>query len=256
VRQRKSRCLKQNTILKENTVMISTDNQASSQQEAQTITTEIWNTGSSAEIMFQMLWESSLFHPSRILRFAPHLHLFAAWCARRTSHLLIDKTSHLAIHIAERFATASVSCSVMNQARIAAEAVVIRLAATDKNLTPCTTMATTSTNHPSSSIDTGATRTAALLNAASAAATCCLTYQIFAPLRAAELCAKYARQSLYWDALTNGYDPVLIAELLEQEDSRQAQTLRVFLGNPFNPHQSPPMSLPEPQFDDLHQSCS
>ena len=142
----------------------------------------------------------------------------------------------------------------MNQARIAAEAVVVRLAATDKNLTPYASKPATSTTTLSSRIDTSATRIAALLNAASAAATCCLTNRIFAPLKAAELCAKYARQSLYWEALTNGSDPVLITELLEQEDSRQAQTLRVFLGNPFSPRESPPMFLTEPQFHDFHPS--
>jgi hypothetical protein len=236
--------------------MISTGNQASSQQEAQTITIEIWNTGSSAEIMFQMLWEYSHLHPREIPKYGPHLRLFAAWCARRTSHLLIHKTSHRAIQIAERFATATASCSIMNQARIAAEAVVIQIAANYDNRTPYASMPVTSTTAPSNSIDTTATRAAALLNAASAAATCCLTYQIFAPLKAAELCAKYARQSLYWDALTNGSDPSLIAELLEQEDSRQAQTLRVFLGNPFSPCESPPMFLPEPQLDDMHQTSS
>lgn len=227
--------------------MISTSNQASSQQEAHTITIEIWNTGSSAEIMFQMLWESSQSHPSEILKYGPHLRLFAAWCARRTAHLLINKTSHHAIQIAERFATATASCSMMNQARIAAEAVAIQIAA-NYGMPAATT--------PSNGIDTTATRTAAHLNAASAAATCCLSSQIAAPLKAAELCAKYARQSLYWDALTNGSDPALIAELLEQEDSRQAQTLRVFLGNPFSPCESPPIFLPAPQLDDQQQSSS
>jgi hypothetical protein len=136
---------------------------------------------------------------------------------------------------------------MMNQARIAAEAVVIQIAANYS--TPATTT-------PSNGIDTTATRTAALLNAASAAATCCLSHQIAAPLKAAELCAKYARQSLYWDALTNGSDSALIAELLEQEDARQAQTLRVFLGNPFSPCESPPMFLLGPQLDHMQQSSS
>jgi hypothetical protein len=227
--------------------MISTSNQASSQQEAHTITIEIWNTGSSAEIMFQMLWEASHSHPSEILKYGPHLRLFAAWCARRTAHLLINRTSYHAIQIAERFATATASGSMMNQARIAAEAVVIQIAANYS--TPATTT-------PSNGIDITATRTAALLNAASAAATCCLSHQIAAPLKAAELCAKYARQSLYWDALTNGSDSALIAEQLEQEDARQAQTLRVFLGNPFSPCESPPMFLLGPQLDHMQQSSS
>jgi hypothetical protein len=136
---------------------------------------------------------------------------------------------------------------MMNQARIAAEAVAIQIAA-NYGMPAATT--------PSNGIDTTATRTAAHLNAASAAATCCFSRQIAAPLKAAELCAKYARQSLYWDALTNGSDPALIAELLDQEDSRQAQTLRVFLGNPFSPCESPPIFLPAPQLDDQQPSSS
>ncbi len=236
-------------------MIITTGKQAASQQEAQTITSEIWNTGSSAEIMFQMLWESRFSH-SKIGKYAPHLYLFAAWCARRTSHLLTDKKSHHAIQTAERFATAAASRSVMHQARIAAEAVVIQIAATYDNLTRTANAPATTepTSHPTNNINTRATRGAALLNAATAAATCCLTYQLFAPLKAADLCAKYARQSLYWEALTTGSDTVLITELLEQEDLRQAHTLRVFLGNPFNPSESPAMLLPEPRPEDLHDS--
>lgn len=250
MRQRRSSCL----IQSENIVIITTTGkQTASQQEAQTITSEIWNTGSSAEVMFQMLWEVGRFSHSTISKYAPHLHLFAAWCARRTSHLLTDKQSHHAIQSAERFATAAAPRSVMHQARVAAEAVVIQIAATHEHLTP---NASTPPNiepagHPTNNIDTTATHLAALLNAASAAATCCLTYQLFAPLKAADLCAKYARQSLYWESLTSGSDAVLITELIEAEDLRQAQTLRVFLGNPFNPSESPAMLLPEPRPDDL-----
>jgi len=218
-----------------------------SQEEAQTITTEIWETGSSAEVMFQMLWESARFSPSNICNYGPHLHLFAAWCARRTRHLLTDSKSYNAIQIAERFATATVSSSVMHEARLAAEAVVIQIAAAPENLiSDASTQLTTQLTNQTTKIDTRATRTASILNAASAAATCCLTYQPFAPLKAAELCAKYARQSLYWEALTNGSNDVLITELLDEEDLRQSHSLRVLLGNPFDPHKSPAMFLPEP----------
>lgn len=234
-------------------MLITTGKQTAFQEEAQTITNEIWDTGSSAEVMFQMLWESAGFCPANICNLGPHLRLFAAWCARRTSHLLTDRKSHHAIQTAERFATAAASCSVMHEARIAAEAVVIQIAATPENLmsnlmsnagTPPSRNQLT--NQTCNKIDTTATRKASILNAASAAATCCLTYQPFAPLKAADLCAKYARQSLYWEALTNGSDVVLITELLEEEDLRQSHTLRVFLGNPFDHHKSPAMLLPEP----------
>jgi hypothetical protein len=234
-------------------VIISTNSANASQQEAQTITTEIWKTGPSAEVMFQMLWESPCFRQSnQIAKYGPHLHLFAAWCARRTSHLLTDKQSHHAIQTAERFATATTSRAAMHQAHLAAEAVVIRIAATYEILSATENMSAV-TNSGSNGIDTRATRAAALLNAATAAATCCLAHQLFGPLQAADLCAKYARHSLYWEALTNGSDAVLIAELLEEEDLRQAHTLRVFLGNPFNPIESPAMFLPQPQPDNLHQ---
>lgn len=146
----------------------------------------------------------------------------------------------------------------MHQARIAAEAVVIQIAATSENLTSNanTFLSTQPTNQAKNKIDTTATRRASLLNAASAAATCCLTYQPFAALKAADLCAKYARQSLYWEALTNGSDVVLISELLEEEDLRQAHALRVFLGNPFDPCESPAMFLPEPLPEALQQPSS
>jgi hypothetical protein len=229
-------------------VINTTGKQAPSQEEAQTITTEIWDTGSSAEVMFQMLWEAARFWPSNKCNFGQHLRLFAAWCARRTSHLLTDQKSHHAIQAAERFATAAASCSVMHEARLAAEAVVIQIAAAPENqMSNASTLPTPQfTNQINNKIDTTATRTASILNAASAAATCCLAHQPFAPLKAADLCAKYARQSLYWEALTNGSDVVLITELLEEEDLRQSHTLRVLLGNPFDPHKSPAMFLPEP----------
>lgn len=223
--------------------MITSGKQPATQAEIQTITRDVWNTGSSAEVMFQMLWEFSRSSNNNILEYDPHLHLFAAWCARRTSHLLSAQKSFHAIRTAERFATATVSRSAMQHARISAEAVVIQMAATYEN--PRTTLPRT-TEPTNKNIDTTATRAAALLNAASAAATCCLTNQHLAPLKAADLCAKYARQALYWEALTNGSDIVLISELLEEEDLRQAHTLRVFLGNPFNPSVSPPMFLPDP----------
>jgi len=224
-------------------VIITSGKQPTSQPEVQTITAEVWNTGTSAEVMFQMLWEFSRSSNNNILEYDPHLHLFAAWCARRTSHLLSAQKSFHAIRTAELFATANASRSAMQHARILAEAVVIQMAATYENSHATLPRTTEPTNN---NIDTTATRAAALLNAASAAATCCLTNQHLAPLKAADLCAKYARQSLYWEALTNGSDSVLITELLEEEDLRQAHTLRVFLGNPFNPSVSPAMFLPDP----------
>lgn len=236
-------------------MFITTGNLTALQEEAHTITTEIWGTGSSAEVMFQMLWEAARFWTLDIGSFAPHLRLFAASCARRTSHLLTDSKSYHAIQTAERFATATASCSVMHEARIDAEAVVVQIAnAAESPVSNASTPRTNQLiNQTTNKIDITATRKAAILNAASAAATCCLAYQPLAALKAADLCAKYARQSLYWEALTNGADVVLITDLLEEEDLRQSHTLRVLLGNPFNSHKSPAMFLPEPLPDCSYQ---
>src|SRR5829696_8793784 len=143
-------------IISENIVIITTGKQTAFQEEAQTITNEIWDTGSSAAVMFQMLWESAGFCPGNICNLGPHLRLFAAWCARRTSHLLTDRKSHHAIQTAERFATATTSRAAMHQAHLAAEAVVIQIAATYENLSATENMSAT-TNSGSNGIDTRAT---------------------------------------------------------------------------------------------------
>ncbi|MGH9967531.1 MAG: hypothetical protein ACREBG_06815, partial [Pyrinomonadaceae bacterium] len=72
----------------------------------------------------------------------------------------------------------------------------------------------------------------------------CYAPQIFGGLQAAEACAKYSSKAAYWEMLTNGADSVLITEFLEEEDRRQAQALRIFLGNPFDSDRSPAMTLP------------
>ncbi len=101
--------------------------------EAETITGEIWETGPSAEIMLQMLWESKAFRQAnQITKYEPHFHLFAAWSARRVSHLLTDERSHRAIRTAELFAAGATTRAEMHQAHLHAEAVVIRLAETYK----------------------------------------------------------------------------------------------------------------------------
>jgi hypothetical protein len=216
-----------------------------SQHEAQAITSTIWETGSSAEIMVQMLWESLHFRQSqRIIKYSPHLHLFAAWCARRTIHLCTTTESRLAIQTAERFATGAATRSEMHQAHRAAEASAIARIRNYENLT---TTETFDTEQQEPSLNTHAIRGAAILNAASAAVSCCIAHQLFGLLQAADLSAKYARQALYWEALANGADIVLISELREEEDLRQAHSLRTIIGNPFNPIQAPAMFLPFPR---------
>jgi hypothetical protein len=215
--------------------------------EAETITGEIWETAPSAEIMLQMLWESKAFHQAnQITKYEPQFHLFAAWSARRVSHLLTDERSHHAIRTAELFGAGATTRAEMHQAHLHAEAVVIQLAKTYKQ----STLPTTGTPESKKDADhpTGvATRTlfgASLLHAASTASMACYAQQIFCGLQAAEACAKYSSKALYWELLTNGADSVLITEFLEEEDRRQAQALRIFLGNPFNSDRSPAITLP------------
>src|SRR5712664_4091624 len=120
--------------------------------EAETITGEIWETAPSAEIMLQMLWESKTFRRAKkITKYEPHFHLFAAWSARRVSHLLTDQRSHHAIRTAELFAAGATTRAEMHQTHLHAEAVVIQLAETHKPSTPPTTGTPTSRNdadHP------------------------------------------------------------------------------------------------------------
>src|ERR1700682_3358876 len=91
--------------------------------EAETITGEIWGTAPSAEIMLQMLWESKPFRQAnQITKHDPHSPLFAAWSARRVSHLLTDERSHRAIRPAELFAAGATTRTEMHQARLHAAA--------------------------------------------------------------------------------------------------------------------------------------
>ncbi len=211
--------------------------------EAETITGEIWETAPSAEIMLQMLWESKAFRQAnQITKYEPHFHLFAAWSARRVSHLLTDQRSHRAIRTAELFAAGATTRAEMHQAHLHAEAVVIQLAETYKPSTPPTPTSRNDADHPTG-LDTRTLFGASVLHAASTAAMACYAQQIFGGLQAAEVCAKYSSKALYWELLTNRADSVLVTEFLEEEDRRQAQALRIFLGNPFNSDRSPAMTL-------------
>lgn len=215
-------------------------------KEAKTITGEIWETAPSAEIMLQMLWESKAFRQaSQITKYEPHFHLFAAWSARRVSHLLTDQRSHHAIRTAELFSAGATTRAEMHQAHLHAEAVVFQLAETYKKSTHTieTPKSQNNADHPTG-VDTRTLFGASVLHAASTASMACYAQQIFGGLQAAEACAKYSSKALYWEMLTNGANAVLITEFLEEEDRRQAQALIIFLGNPFNSDRSPAMTLP------------
>jgi hypothetical protein len=194
-------------------VINTTYNPTASENEAASITNTIWESGTSAEIMFQMLWESPYFRQSqRIVKYDPHLHLFAACCARRTTHLFTTAESRIAIHTAERFAIGAATRSEMHRAHLAAEANAIAILKTYEEL-PNETLQLEQQESP---LNMHTIRGAAILNAASAAASCCLAHQLFGPLQAADLSAKFARKALYWEALANGADSVLVTELLEE----------------------------------------
>ena len=204
--------------------------------EAQIITAEIWQSASSAEIMLIMLSESELFHNSPL--YLPQLYLFAASCARRVNHLLYDARSQQAICAAELFATDSTTKTNLLNSHRAAQAAVIDLAK----------------NSPSISIDPptpdfGATRqtlfAGALLHAAAAASVASTPSQLTQPLKAAQSSARYAIDALYYEQLSYDSDSILISQIFDEEQHRQSQALRIFLGNPFDPKRWPPFTIPD-----------
>lgn len=207
-------------------------------QEAQIITAEIWQSASCAEIMLMMLSESQLFHNSNYL---PQLWLFAASCARRVSHLLEDPRSHQAIRTAELFATNATTETLLHDSHRAAQAVAVDLAK-KYNCSP-----DLSTDHRKQ--DQTATRRAffagALMHAAAAASMACTPSQISTPLKAAEASSRYTINALYYEQLSNDTDSTLISQLIDEEQHRQAQSLRIFLGNPFDPKRCPPFTILE-----------
>jgi hypothetical protein len=206
-------------------------------QEAQIITAEIWQSASCAEIMLTMLSESQLFHDSD---YTAQLCLFATSCARRVNHLLEDPRSHQAIRTAELFATKATTETLLHDSHRAAEAATLDLA----NKYDCSPYLSTDQN-----VDQSATRrsffTGALLHAAAAASMACIPSQISSPLKAAESSARYTINALYYEQLSNDTDSTLISQLLNEEQHRQSQALRIFLGNPFDSKRFPPVTIPE-----------
>ena len=204
--------------------------------EAQIITAEIWQSASSAEIMLVMLSESQLFQNST--HNMPQLYLFAASCARRVNHLLYDARSQQAICAAELFATDSTTKTNLLNSHRAAQAAVIDLAKNSPSI---------STDPPES--DLAPTRetlfAGALLHAAATASVASTPSQLTEPLRAAQTSARYAIDALYYEQLSYGCDSTLISQIFDEEQHRQSQALRIFLGNPFDPKRWPPFTIPE-----------
>lgn len=228
-------------------------------QETKTITADIWEIAPSSEHMITMLWESltlplNFQQNYQIAKQEQQLRLFAAWTARRVTHLLNDPRSHNAIETAERFAIGTAGRSEMNRAHLNAKTVVIELSDTYKP----TDLPTTSTLDPKQtlssqpqSVSSHTLTGAALLHAAATASMACHFQQLFSGLHVAETCATYSRKALYWELLAENAGTERITEFLKKEDRRQAQALRVFTGNPFNQTKFPAIHLPDP--DPLNQ---
>jgi len=197
--------------------------------EAQAITAEIWQSASSAEIMFTMLLESRLFQNSN--RYTPHFYMFAASCARRVNHLLQDPRSHEAIRAAELFATKATSRKQLLESHLSAHSAALDLATTYNN-SPLAT--TDQLNHDDRLLPSRRTFFGgALMHAAATASIACCPSELLHPLRAAETSARYATTALYYEQLSHDTDSTLISQLIEEEQHRQSQALRIFLGNPF-----------------------
>ncbi len=207
--------------------------------EAQIITAEIWQSASSAEIMFTMLSESQLFHNCN--HYTSQLYLFAASCARRVSHLLQDPRSYQAIRTAELFATNATTETQLQDSHKAAKAAAIELA-NRYNDSAC--LSTEGPNHEES-VSQQTLYGGALLHAAAAASMACYPLDSFGPLQAAETSARYATNALYYEQLSNQADSTLITQLMDEEQHHQSQALRIFLGNPFDPERWPPFTITE-----------
>ena len=208
--------------------------------EAQIITAEIWQSASSADIMLTMLLESRLFQNSN--NHTPHLYLFAASCARRVNHLLQDPRSYEAIRAAELFANNASTSHHLLHSHLSAQSAAFELA------TIYNTCALLSTDQPNDddqrSIPQVTLFGGALIHAAATASMACCPSEILNPLRAAEASARYATNALYYEQLSNDTDSTLISQLIEEEQHRQSQALRIFLGNPFDSTRWPPFTIP------------
>jgi len=204
--------------------------------EAQIITAEIWQSASCAEIMLTMLSESQLFeNPTHYM---PQLYLFATSCARRVNHLLNDARSRQAICAAELFATHSTTKTHLLNSHQAAQAAVSDLAKNSSS-----TSIEAHNDDPATTLQT--LFAGALLHAAAAAAMASTPSHLTWPLQVAQTSARYTITALYYEQLSHDSDSTLISQILDEEQHRQSQALRIFLGNPFDPKRWPPFTIPE-----------
>ena len=219
--------------------------------EAQTITAELWTSAPSATIMLQVLSQANLRHPHKLLPYKQHLRLFAASCTRRAAHLLTDIRSRVAVQTAELFANGRASTSAMQTAYTNASSAIMEHAHTYSAFS-----LTQQTHFHPTGVNEQILHGAAVLHAAAAAATCCLAEPASTSLSIATACAKYTTRALYWEHLAIGADKIIISELMDGEEQRQAHILRLFVGNPFAPQTFPPMNLPSANSTAQEASCT
>ena len=217
--------------------------------EVQNITTELWTSAPSAKIMLQVLSQSG--DPQKLLPYEHHFRFFATSCARRTSYLLTDTRSRIAIQTAELFANGRASGYALHKAYLNAKAAILEQAKHYNRYSPPAAQQ----SHPTG-VNEETIYGAAVLHAAAAAATCCFAQQAQTPLGLAAACAKYATKALYWEQVSLGADSILIAQLIEEEEHRQAHALRIFIGNPFAPLTFPPMTLHSSNSISQQGSCT
>lgn len=217
--------------------------------EVQNITTELWTSAPSAKVMLQLL--SQLGDPHKLLSYKHHFRFFAASCARRTSYLLTDTRCRIAIQTAELFANGRVSGYALHMAYVNAKAAILEQAKHYNSYS----QPTPQQSHPTG-VNEETIYGAAVLHAAAAAATCCVVQRAQTPLGLAAACATYATRALYWEQVFLGADSILISQLIEEEEHRQAHALRIFIGNPFAPLTFPPINLHSSNSMSQQESCT
>lgn len=208
--------------------------------EAREVTRELWDAAPSAAPLLEMLGDSETYAGARVGSLDRQLRLFAAWCARRTGRLLEDPRSRSAVQAAELFAAGSMPLAEIERAHDEAGQAVREAAGKyEPGLGALTRI-------PSGAgeINRDTARAVAVLNAAyTASHAAAHTAGTSGGLRAATKCAETALNSLYWQMLADGACAELITEKLEEEDRRQAEALRTFIGNPFDAEAAPAMCV-------------
>lgn len=209
--------------------------------ESSDLTRELWETAPSGAALLELLGQPDAYARAGLGTLDRQLRLFAAWCARRTGSLLPDPRSREAVRAAELFASGSASSGQVEGARADAEAAVREIAALYGGGEP-------HAPGPDSDEAAGVARETALgcalLHAAyTACHAAAHTLGRTGGLRAAEKCAETARRAIYWRMVADGACADLVAEKLDEEDRRQAEALRTFIGNPFDAASMPPLAL-------------